>query len=256
MICQTVVYVRHFTRADWPTAADGTRAFADTFTDAAAAVAGWWLDPACTSLFACAVMPPTHYHGGLPQRCTELDVRPAIVARLEAAAPTSSDTLPLRVTHTVASGGRLLVSVAACDEIRLYLKDGPGGDAAVLSYRSSAELFLAFADLAPSRDDDAGAAKAGAAKVAPSAPRAIWAYRACGPLGAPTELRRSAPIELAPLLLAANELHAAAAPAAAAPAVAAPAAALPGAERAPHHHHHRHHDGDPRPEGGWENYDP
>lgn len=202
-LCEAVVYVRRFTRSEWPTAADGAR----TFQDPAVHVAGWWRDPACTSLFACATMPPVHHHGGLPQRCTELDVRPAIVSRLEAAAaaaatrPPASDITPLPVRVSVASGGRLRVRAAECDEMRLYIKDGMGSDAAVLAFRAGAELSLA---LAPSR---------GGAGNATSAPRVVWAYRACGPLTAPVELRRSAPIELAPLLLAAN----AAVPPAAAP---------------------------------------
>ena len=53
MICNAVVYVRRFTRSEWPTAADGAK----TFTVGGAAVADWWRDPACTSLFACAAMP-------------------------------------------------------------------------------------------------------------------------------------------------------------------------------------------------------
>ena len=218
-LCEAVVYVRRFKRSEWPTAADGAR----TFQDAAAAAAGWWRDPACTSLFACATMPPVHHHGGLPQRCTELDVRPAIVARLEAAAaaatrPTSSDITPLPVRVSVASGARLRVRAAECDEMRLYLKDRTGSDAAVLAFRAGAELSLA---LAPPRDG---------ASNATSTPRVVWAYRACGPLTAPAELRRSAPIELAPFLLAAN-------------AAAPPAAAgLPGARGASMSHMHGRHD--------------
>jgi hypothetical protein len=245
MLCEAVVYVRRFTRSEWPTAADGAR----TFMDATSAVAGWWGDPACTSLFVCAAMPPVHHHGGLPQRCTEVDVRPAIVARLEAAAaaaatrPTSSDTTPLRVDVSM-SGATLRVRAAACDEMRLYLKDGMGSGAAVLAFRAGPELTL---KLAPSRDATGNTTAGTANAAAPSAPRVVWAHRACGPVAAPAEHRCSAPIELAPLLLAANAAHSAASPTATVP------GALMGHGRhdnghddrrsaaPPSHHHHAGH---------------
>lgn len=200
-MCKPVVYVRRFTRSEWPSHAEGAR----TFTDATAAVAGWWRDPSVTSLFACAAMPVVHNCGGFPQRCTEIDVRAAVVARLEAAAAaaappravSSDPTAPLRVKVEVDSRARLWVRATACEEMRLYLKDGQGSDAAILTFRAHTELSFALE----------GNATAGGATTTttapPSAPRVVWAYRACGPLTAPTELRRSAPIELGPLLLAA-----------------------------------------------------
>ena len=235
-LCAAVVYMRRFTRAEWPTHADGAR----TFVDATAALAGWWRDPAATSLFACAAMPVEHHCGGFPQRCTELDVRAAVVARLEAAAAarpgTAGDGTPLRVAASVDGGAKLRVRTAACDEMRLYVKDGPTSGAAVLALRAYTELSLPLGGPTATTSNGTATAAGGASAAAPAAPRTVWVYRACGPLTAPTELRRSAPIELAPLLLAARAAASPAAAGVAAPAavaaaaVASPAATLPGSK--------------------------
>ena len=195
--CQTtnIVGWRRFDRAHWP----ATSAPPATFS---AVVDGWMADGACTRLYACAAMPAgSESCGGFPQRCTDLDMLPWLVSRLEAHSPAGTDDGGsygrLQVTLTVERGPRLVVHSPACEGMRLYLKDGPRRGAAVLAYAASGTVRWEL-------------------PVNRSSLHAVWAYRACGGGPAAALVSRSEQLRLAPLVALHEAAQAQAAQAAAA----------------------------------------
>lgn len=175
--CSTtaVVWMHTFERTAWPPSGGLYTAMDD----------GWWGDWGCTRLFACAAMPARENCGGFPQRCTELDLVPTIVARIEKGATLGAHAAPLAAVARVSSGPRLTVHVETCDGARVYLKDAPSPTGNVLAF-AKGDIGLSLAPNASSSGH--------------SIPAAVWVFRACGPADRVPSVTRSAAIRLPPLI--------------------------------------------------------
>lgn len=221
-----------FEHASWPghnkpqTAAEGGEGGEAPTADAQAfrATLDPWASGDCRRLFACAAMPAQESCGGFPQRCTQVDLLPTLVRRIEAASsgghsgegPEAVSSGPrggrsgshstfhaLHASAVITRNRQLVVSVGdTCDHMRLYLKNASSTRQAASSSSPPAAI-LAYGTgtlhlpLSPTNDTAAGAVRITRGST-------LYLYRSCGrifgPGAAPTV--SSAPIRLAPLFAA------------------------------------------------------